>query len=150
MKNLGILNLLVVFVLLIGCLGASAQEGSDSLIGIVSASRDASGAISSANLEAETYDESDNIVTLVYKVEMDDVGKQLAEKFDGAEVRVTGTIKEATAGSKERSITVLTYEGTSEEVPMEPEFDSASPDADVPDIDFGPEDGTEIDSESSN
>ena len=150
MKTFGLLNLLMVFIFVLGCLVVNAQEGSDSLIGVISANRDANGAITSANLEAETYDESDNIVTLVYKIEMDDVGRQLAEKYDGAEVQITGTIKEATSDNKERSIVVKTFEGTSEEVPMEPEVDLVDPSTDVPDIDFGPEEGTEAGNEASN
>lgn len=124
-------------------ISAQETEVNDSLIGILSVSKDASGNITGASLEAETYDENDNVVTVSYRIEMDETGKQLAQQHDGAEVNVTGTIKEAKEGSNDRSMTVVSFEATSDEVPMEPAYDEPIIESDVPDIDETYEEVTE-------
>jgi hypothetical protein len=141
------LSTTILFLLLVLTLSLPtlAQEASDSLIGIVSTSLDAAGNITGATLEAETYDENDNIVTIVYQIEMNDTGKQLAEKFDGAEVKVTGTIKIDNGTS--RTISVTSYESSSPEVPEEPVDEGLISPEDAPDIDVGSEDGGEIGTE---
>ncbi|MDN5280213.1 MAG: hypothetical protein PWR01_4178 [Clostridiales bacterium] len=124
-------------------ISAQETEVNDSLIGILSVSKDAGGNITGASLEAETYDENDNVVTVSYRIEMDETGKQLAQQHDGAEVNVTGTIKEAKEGSNDRSMTVVSFEATSDEVPMEPAYDEPIIESDVPDIDETYEEVTE-------
>jgi hypothetical protein len=125
------LNLVVVF-------SAGAQTANDSLIGIISASRDASGAITGATLEAETYDDNDNVLVMVYRIEMDDIGKKLAEEYDGAEVKVTGLIKSAAEGahSKDKTIVVAAYESLVDDIPSEPVDDGSLLEIEGQDIDF--------------
>ncbi len=142
MKTILMTTILVLFLALITVSPITAQDASDSLIGIVSASLDAAGNIVGATLEAETYDDSDNVVSIVYQIEMNDTGKQLAEKFDGAEVKVTGTIKADNGTS--RTIIVSAFEATSEEVPMEPVDEELISPEDAPDIDVGSAEGNEI------
>jgi hypothetical protein len=55
-------------------ISAQETEVNDSLIGILSVSKDAGGNITGASLEAETYDENDNVVTVSYRIEMDETG----------------------------------------------------------------------------
>lgn len=137
---------MLLFVLTLSFAGA--QEGPDSLIGIISAARDAAGAVTGITLEAETYDDNDNVVTLVYQLEMNDMARQLAENYDGAEVKVTGQIK--IAADNEKTIAVTAFEGTSEEVPMEPVDTELLPHDDLPDIDSGSEGDIEGDIETGN
>lgn len=136
-------KLLFTLLLLVLTLSfAGAQQGPDSLIGIISAARDTAGNLTGITLEAETYDENDNVVTLVYQLEMNDMARQLAENYDGAEVKVTGQINNA--ADNQKTIVITSFEGTSEEVPMEPVEDEMLPADDLPDIDAGTEIGNEV------
>lgn len=125
------------------------SSGKDSLIGLLSATRDTTGSISGAALEAETYDENDNVVTVTYSILMDETGKALAEKFDGAEVKVTGTIKDSPEAGKSRSIVVTSFEGTSEEIPTEPLEEELGTEADAPDIDLSGDDAPDVDNSTA-
>lgn len=139
-------KLLFTLLLLVLTLSfAGAQQGPDSLIGIISATRDAAGTLTGVTLEAETYDEHDNVITLVYQLEIDDITRQLAENYDGAEVKVTGQIK--SEADSRKTITVTSFEGTSEEIPMEPVDNGLLTHDDLPDIDSGNEGDVEIDKE---
>jgi hypothetical protein len=104
-------------------------EGADSIVGMLAVTTDEAGAITGATLSAETYDESDNVNTVTYKVVMDETGKAMAEAMGGSEVKVSGTIS---ASEDEQTITVSSYESAqTEEAP--PETGSEEPVMDDPD-----------------
>lgn len=120
------------------------DAASDSLIGTISTIKGSAAEVIGANLQAETYDENDNIVTISYSVVMDENGKEIAEKFDGKEIQVIGTIAESTDGSAKSSITIASYEAIADEDFSEPTEDAT--DTEAPDVDVSyeeaPEEGT--------
>jgi hypothetical protein len=91
--KLKLITMIALFISLTLSMASYAQDGTDRLTGIVTVTRGAEGEISSVTLNAESYDENDDIVSVTYKIELDEMGKQLGEKHDGEEVQVTGTIK---------------------------------------------------------
>ncbi len=91
--KLKLITIIALFISLTLSMASYAQDGNDSLTGIVTVTRGAEGEISSVSLNAESYDENDDIVSVSYKIELDEMGKQLGEKHDGEEVQVTGTLK---------------------------------------------------------
>ncbi len=91
--KLKLITIIALFISLTLRMASYAQDGNDSLTGIVTVTRGAEGEISSVSLNAESYDENDDIVSVSYKIELDEMGKQLGEKHDGEEVQVTGTLK---------------------------------------------------------
>jgi hypothetical protein len=104
-----------ILLILTFAAGAYAQAD-DSLIGVVTATRNEANEIISATFEAEAYDDNDEIISISYNIELEEVGKELAANHDGEEVKVTGTISKDADGNK--TILVSSYEADYQEEPV--------------------------------
>lgn len=128
MGNRIIQVLLLVALFAFSSASFAQNTGNDSLIGIISVTRDATGAITGATLEAETYDDNDNVVSNIYTIVLNDVSKPLVEANEGLEVNVTGTISESKEPGKSGTITITSCEKLTEEVLPEPVDDAPAAD----------------------